>query len=385
MAPFLPLALGILVAAGWLVLAGVLMRGNRRLRRLAALGAAPPARWPRVSIVFAARNEGHAVGAAVTTMLALDYPDWELIAVNDRSDDSTGAVLDALAGCEPRLSVVHVGTLPPGWLGKTHALHLGAARASGDFILFTDADVHFRPDALRRAVAHAEATGLALLTAVPALHGPGHALGVCVNAFSLAFTAWLRPWRIPDLHCDAHGSVGAFGLVRTATYRALGGHAPLRLRPDDDIKLGLLFKQHGARCELLHGSGALTVAWYGSVGAMVRGLEKNGYAATDYCPWLVGLGAAGQALFFLWPIAALGLTHGATWGLHAGAVAVMLGLGCDQTRFTGGRWWHGLFLPLGAAVFGYAVVRSMVVTLRRGGIVWRGTFYPLRELRANRL
>ena len=118
---------------------------------------------------------------------------------------------------------------------------------------------------------------------------------------------------------------------------------------------------------------------------MVRGLEKNGYAATDYRPWLVGLGTAGQAFFFLWPIAALGLTHGAAWGLHAGAVAVMLGLGCDQTRFTGGRWWHGLFLPLGAAVFGYAVLRSMVVTLRRGGIVWRGTFYPLRELRANRL
>jgi len=70
---------------------------------------------------------------------------------------------------------------------------------------------------------------------------------------------------------------------------------------------------------------------------------------------------------------------------YAGAVALMLGLGCDQTRFTGGRWWHGLFLPVGMTVFSYILLRSMVVTLWTGGIRWRGTFYPLRELKRNRL
>jgi glycosyltransferase involved in cell wall biosynthesis len=363
----------------------MLLRGNRRLRRLAALAAPPPLCWPRVSVIFAARNEGHTVGAAVATMLALDYPDWELVAVNDRSDDPTGAVLDALAAREPRLRVDHIGALPAGWLGKTHALHHGAAQATGAYILFTDADVHFRPDVLRRAVAHAEAAGLDLLSAVPELHGSGHALGVCVNAFGLAFTAGLRPWLIPNPRSSAHGSVGAFGLVRTATYRRLGGHAPLRLRPDDDIKLGRWFKLHGARCEMLLGRDALTVAWYHGVGAMIRGLEKNSYAAADYRPWLIGLGAAACLLFFLWPVAALVLTSGPAWFLHAGAVVLMLALGCDQTRFSGGRWWYGLLLPAGAAVFAAAVVRSMLVTLRRGGIVWRGTFYPLGELRANRL
>lgn len=385
MFPSLLLALGLITATGWLVLAIVVPRGNRRLRRLAALADPPPARWPRVSVVFAARNEGHTVDAAVTTMLALDYPDWELVAVNDRSEDDTGAVLDAHAAREPRLRVIHVGSLPPGWLGKTHALHLGAAGATGEFILFTDADIHFHPDVLRRAVAHAVAAQLDLLAAIPELHGHGHALGVCVNAFGLAFTAGLRPWLIPNPRSYSHGSVGAFGLVRTATYRALGGHEPLRLRPDDDIKLGRLFKTHGARCEMLLGRDSLWVAWYGSIGAMVHGLEKNSYAAADYRGWLIGLGAVACLLFFLWPLAALGLTQGAAWALHAAAVGLMLGLGCDQTRFTGGPWWHGLLLPLGAAVFGYAVVRSMVVTLWRRGIVWRGTFYPLRELRANRL
>ena len=169
MFPSILLVLALITATGWLVLAVVLPRGNRRLRRLAALDDPPPAHWPRVSVVFAARNEGHTVDAAVTTMLALDYPDWELIAVNDRSEDDTGAALDAHAAREPCLRVIHVGSLPPGWLGKTHALHLGAAGATGEFILFTDADIHFRPDVLRRAVAHATAANLDLLAAIPEL------------------------------------------------------------------------------------------------------------------------------------------------------------------------------------------------------------------------
>jgi hypothetical protein len=195
----------------------------------------------------------------------------------------------------------------------------------------------------------------------------------------------LRPWRIPDPRTRAHGSVGAFGLVRVAKYRALGGHEPLRLRPDDDIKLGKLFKTHGARCELVLGAGALWVAWYDSVGGMIRGLTKNAYAGVDYRPWAPLLGAAAQVLLFLWPVVALVATTGVAWWLNAGTVTLVLGLGCDQARFTGGRWWHGLFLPFGVAVFAGIMLRSMAVTHWQRGVIWRGTHYPLAELKANKL
>ena len=380
----LSLAFAATVLLFWLAVGQEVFRGNRRLRWLGRLTAPVPTAWPRVSVVFAARNEAATVGAAVPTMLALDYPDWELIAVNDRSEDGTGAILDGLAAAHPRLKVVHLTELPAGWLGKNHALAEGAERAMGDWILFTDADVHFRPDVLRRAVAYARAQDLDHLAAVPSLSEHGGWLGICVNAFSFAFTAGIRPWKIPDPRSRAHGGVGAFNLVRTSTYRKLGGHVPLHLRPDDDIKLGKLMKS-GGFSEFVLGAGAISVSWYASVGGMIRGLEKNAYAGADYRLWVPPFAAVVVLLGYLWPLAALGLADGPARWCYAGAVLLMLGLGCDQTRFTGGRWWHGLLLPAGMAAFSYMLFRSMVVTLWTGGITWRGTFYPLRELKNNRL
>lgn len=385
MPPFtLTLTLAVLILLLWLGIAQEVMRGNRRLKRLATLSAPAPAAWPRVSVVFAARNEAATIGAAVPTMLALDYPDLEVIAVNDRSEDDTGAQLDRLAAANPVLRVEHVSVLSDGWIGKNHALHRGAARATGEWILFTDADIHFEPAVLRRAVAHARAQTLDHLAAVPQLSEHGHRLGVCVNAFSVAFTAGIRPWRIPDPRSAAHGGVGAFNLVRASTYRKMGGHEPLRLRPDDDIKLGKLMKA-GGFSEFVLGAGAISVSWYATMGGMIRGLTKNAYAGADYRFWVPPLGAVLVLLGYFWPVAALFVTAGPVWRCYAGAVALMLAVGCDQPRFTGGRWWHGLFLPLGMAVFSYILLRSMAVTHWTGGITWRGTFYPLRELKRNRL
>ncbi len=380
----LPLAFAALTLALWLGAAWDVLRGNRHLRRLATLETPPPAAWPRVSVVFAARNEAATIGAAVPTMLALDYPDLEVIAVNDRSEDETGDLLDALAARDPRLIVEHIPSLRPGWLGKNHALHRGAQRATGRWILFTDADIHFRPDALRRAIAHAEAAQLDHLAVVPQLHERGHLLGIGVAAFSLLFALFLRPWKIPDPRSAAHGGIGAFNLVRASTYRRLGGHAPLRLRPDDDVKLGKLMKS-GGRSEFALGAGAVSVEWYATVGQLVRGLTKNAYAGVDYRVWMIIGGVAAHALFFFWPVIALAVTTGAEFWLYVGAVAVMLAVAVENTRADGGRAWHGAFLPVGLLIMDYILLRSMIVTHGQRGIVWRGTHYPLRELKQNRL
>lgn len=368
----------------WLGIAWDVMRGNRRLHRLARLEAPVPPVWPRISIVIAARNEGRTVGAALPTLLQLDYPDFEIIAVDDRSEDDTGAVLDRIAAGDPRVRVDHVRELPPGWLGKNHALHHGALLATGEWILFTDADVHFQPDVLRRAVGYSRAKSLDHLAAVPRLHEHGHLLGICVSAFSLLFAMFVRPWRVPNPASRAHGGIGAFNFVRAAMYYKLCGHEPLRMRPDDDIKLGKLMKS-GGFSEIVLGAGALSVSWYATVGEFVRGLEKNAFAGVDYRVSVICGALVAHLVGVFLPLLAVVAAVGPDRWLWAATIAVMLGVAMDNHRFDGGRWWHGLFLPVGIAVMDYVLVRSMVLAFWRGGIIWRGTHYKLRELMANKL
>ena len=118
----------------------------------------PEATGNRLAVVVPACNEEDSIEQALRRLIALDYPNYQVIAVNDRSSDRTGAIMDAVAASSNgRLKVVHVTELPAGWLGKTHAMWSAARQSDSDWILFTDADVMFRPDCLRRTIAYAEA------------------------------------------------------------------------------------------------------------------------------------------------------------------------------------------------------------------------------------
>jgi len=144
-------ALTLLAAALWSAIVVSLTRVWLFLPRLDAVPPDPPGgRWPRVSVVVPSRDEAEAIEAAAQSLLVQDYPELELIAVDDRSSDGTGAILDRLAAADRRLGVVHVDALPEDWLGKNHACHRGAERATGEWLLFTAGDVVFAPGALRR-------------------------------------------------------------------------------------------------------------------------------------------------------------------------------------------------------------------------------------------
>ncbi len=339
--------------------------------------------WSRVSIIIPARNEEQGVHAAVESLLRQDYPALELVVVNDRSTDRTGAILSALAEEHPgRLRVVTVTALPDGWLGKNHALWLGACQSSGVWLLFTDADVVFAPTCLRRAVAYAEAQRLDHLTMSPKLLARGYWLNAFVNFFLYAFAVFARPDLANVPRSQVGVGVGAFNLIRRSAYERIGTHRAISLRPDDDIKLGMRVKLAGLRQCLLNGADVLSVRWYATLGEAIRGLEKNSFAGVEYRVSRVLGAVAILAGTLAAPWALVWIARGWTQRLLAAAVAT------QALTYVGANWLNRRPIlgylpsfPFTALLFCYIALRSTWINLRQSGIRWRGTLYPLAELR----
>jgi cellulose synthase/poly-beta-1,6-N-acetylglucosamine synthase-like glycosyltransferase len=374
------------VTAGFFVLLAVeLVRGVGQLARLGDVAPLGDAEMPSVSIIAPARNEERGIEAALRSLLRLDVPRLELILVDDRSDDGTGAILDRIAAEEPRLRVVHVAELPAGWLGKNHALELGAAEATGELLLFTDADVVMAPDTLRRAAAHLRRGGFDHVAAGPHVDMPGWLLKTFGVFFGIMFVVFTRPWKVKDARSGYHAGVGAFNLVRADAYRRIGGHRPIAMRPDDDVKLGKLVKKHGLRSDFISAPDHVRVEWYHTLGEAVRGLRKNGFAGVDYRLSLIVFATVTQLLLFIRPFIAVFATHGATRALYAVAVAIVLCLFAGAAREQRVPMWYGIAIPLASVLFITVIWNATLYALVHRGIEWRGTHYPLDELKANRV
>jgi cellulose synthase/poly-beta-1,6-N-acetylglucosamine synthase-like glycosyltransferase len=362
-------------------------RGARAIRFLAARPPRPGP-LPRVSIIIPARNEERNVEEALQSVLALDYDNLEIDVVDDRSTDSTGAILDRMAAANPRVRVVHILELPPGWLGKNHALELGGRKATGDYLLFTDADIVMEPSALRRAVGAMEADGLGRLdhlAVAPEIERRSLLFEMFIGVFSLFFSLYIKPWKVRDPKTPNHVGIGAFNLVRASAWRAVGGHQRIAMRPDDDLKLGKLLKTSGFRQEMMFGLGMLRVEWYRTVRELIQGLMKNAFPGVDYRISVVLSSTLGQLTVLVWPFLALFLTSGPTRWLNLASLAVLFSLCWLNAPLAGVRRWHGVGFPVATLLFLYILWRSTLTILWNGGIDWRGTHYPLADLKANKV
>jgi Glycosyl transferase family 2 len=315
--------------------------------------------------------------------------------VDDRSRDATGAILARLAAGEPRLAVLRVERLPPGWLGKNHASHLGAARAGGELLLFTDADVIFAPGVLRAAVAFLHAHGLGHLVVAPRLVTHGYWERAFQVTFTLYFALRLRLWALRRPGSAAYVGVGAFNLVRREAYARAGGHARLALSVVDDVKLGLLLRRSGVPQGLVSGRELLSVRWQAGFWASLRGLLKNVFADAEFrwsrtllqAALLLALGAlpwAPLALLCAGPPA--GGAPWPAWALAGAAAALPAGVLAAGARTTAeGSGLEGLAYPLTHLALAGVTLFSAALATLRGGIVWRGTVYPLADLRRGAL
>jgi glycosyltransferase involved in cell wall biosynthesis len=345
----------------------------------------PGAGGPSVSLIVAARNEAHGIEAAVDSLLRLDYSPLELIMIDDRSTDETSAILARLARRDSRLKVVTIAELPKGWLGKNHALWIGAGQAGGDRLLFTDADIVFEKTTISRAMRYMESGAIDHLTAIPETRVPGLALNAMVAAFGVFFSLYARPWKARDPRSRSHIGVGAFNLIRADTYRAIGTHQAIAMRPDDDLKLGKLVKKHGFRQDVVNARGFVVVEWYSSLREMIDGLMKNAFAGVDYSLPAVAGSTFALLLMNVWPFVAVFATSGITRALNGVSVLLIAAVFRISARHSGARVRYVFGYPLAAILFAYIIWRSALTAILTGTITWRGTAYPLSQMRANRI
>jgi glycosyltransferase involved in cell wall biosynthesis len=375
-------ALLLLLLNGCLV--GLLVYGRWRSRNLPENTDIPPGGWPVISIIIAARDEEAEIEQALQSVLRIDYPALEVIVVNDRSTDGTGAVLERLREQHPQLNVVAITELPAGWLGKNHALWRGVQQAKGEWLLFTDADIVFAPPTLKRAMALAHGT-LDHLTISPGIRSISFWVNLLVALFGRNFAVFVQPWKVRDPKSPRYVGLGAFNLVRRSAYDKAGGHPPIRLRPDDDLKLGKILKNSGARQDIVFGDGALSLQWYSSVGVMACGLEKNVLAGVDYRISFLIFGLVFVLISDLGPWLAIPFADplAASVALIAGLLS-MLGTALFLPQ-VGKSWCWAVFTPVLSSIIVYMFARSAWLTIYRGGIAWRGCFYSLRELKENKV
>lgn len=358
------------------------------LRRLPHQPTASGAR-PRVTAVLAARDEADAIERSVRSLLSQEGVEIDIVAVDDGSEDGTLQILQELARHEPRLLVLENKKVPPGWVAKAYALELGQGRASGDWLLFTDADVIHGRRAVMHAVSVMEGESLDHLAVHPRLEA-----GSWIEALVLPLYVLLWEFRFinpraakPDGGVGA--GVGAFNLVRAESYRLRGTHARIRGAIFDDRALGHMMRDEGGRGSVMRAVSQVRMRPYRSPTQLYTGMRKGALASAQNSALVViGKGlviAVGGTVpvLALFGSVPLWLSGHAIWFALPAFLALMLpAFGLLQAR-TMVRFepLAALFFPVGAVVMAVSAIHAGVLYGLRGTIEWRGRTYSRRELR----
>lgn len=359
-------------------------RGISRLEMVADIPALEIAELPKVSIIIPALNEENTIEPALVSVLGLDYDNLEIIAVNDRSTDNTGNILEKMRHDHPRLQVIHIDELPGGWLGKNHALMKGAAQAAGEFILFTDADIIFEPSTLKRAMNHVMTNKLDHLSMLFESHITSGLLASMMSEFAGGLLLRFKPWEAKNPESDKYIGVGAFNLVRTKAYKQTGTHQAIAMAVIDDIMLGKLMKRKGFKQDCLMGYGFISVEWYRTAGEMVKGLQKNIFAAHNFSITGVAASSLITLIMGLMPQIAIFFATGPARYVFALIIIFRLWAFVNGAKKYGLKTHWAPWVLVSPVLSLYTTWLAVITTIWNRGISWRGTFYPVEELKKHK-
>jgi chlorobactene glucosyltransferase len=346
-----------LIAGGavWL-----LFVAHRRWQQLAWPPVAPLTTLPTVSVVIPARNEAATIARSVQSLLAQQYPPdlLDIIVIDDHSTDATTSIVGRIAKHDPRVQVITSAPLPRGWTGKSHACWQGANAATGEWLLFVDADTVASPTLITHAVALADNNTIDCLSLYPRQELGGFWERVIMPITILAFLIGNDLRHTRDPRSIAAVAIGQCILVRRAAYLAIHGHAAVRSAMLEDIALARLFKRHHLHCDLRSGDRLIATRMYTSLGAIWQGITKNAVdgAGSVGQALLAGAAIIALALFPLSPIAVMPNTA----NVIPASIAIGVGLlsYAIMLRRLHVPMWYAITLPLGLFACGLLLIDS---------------------------
>ncbi len=374
----------IMFCMGWWISCLIMVRIASRIRIFEEETPPELKRWPKLSIIITACNEAETIKPAVNTLLEQDYPDLEILLIDDRSTDETGAIIDGIAEEDSRVKAVHIDKLPEGWIGKVNALDTGTKMANGEWMLFTDADIHFRQGTLRKAVSLAEADKTDHFALLPKPTANSFWFDVVIHTFGAIFLHGTGAVDVGRPGSKAFVGTGAFNLVRRIAFNNTEGFSWLKMEPIDDVGLGLMLSISGAKSSFAITIRDISLVWYPSIKAMFKGVEKNFFGAVaNYSLIKMVIIVAFIWAFAFAPLAALMFFNVLPVFMLGIITYVFMAFGAFFVKEKFGQKFFPLFLAqFGLLMVSVMLLRSGIICKLKGGIDWRGTRYKTEDLLA---
>jgi len=332
-----------------------------------------------LAIIVAVRNEEEDLETALKSLCNINYQSYRLIVVNDRSTDRTAEILNDFKRCYPKINIVTIDKLPEGWMGKNNAMYQGYLNSTEEWVLFTDADIVFHPDAISRAMGYAVRNKLDHMTILPEMISRSTLLNSVYATFCIMLMMHMKPWEAKNPKSKSSSGIGAFNLIRRDAYEKIGTHSKIKLRPDDDLQLGIKVKQAKLKQDVLAAKGYVCLEWYKSLKQFGNGLQKNSFSLSDYKLPI----AIANVLFVLvsiaLPMPVMFIFGTATIRLMAAAMLLFHLI--YMSVIAPNKWWYAFMIPFSGFFISWIILKASVITVKQGGIYWRDSFYPLKMLR----
>ena len=367
----------IAVSIIWYIIAILFLIGKLRTKTISSLSITEE-NLPKLSIVIAAKDEEKEIESSLKSILTQNYQNLEIIVVNDRSTDLTGSILEMLQKEFSNLKVETITQLPQNWLGKNHALWNGANKATGDYILFTDADVKYSKNCLRKVSSDVHANKIEFASCFPDFISNGFWESVFNLNFAILLSLRIKFWSVSNPNSSSFCGIGAFNLVKRESYFKMGGHAKLPLEVADDMVLAKLMKQSGAKSVLYSGKNELSVKWQsGGLKSVIKGIEKNAFSGFNYSWIKLIFQMTNLLIVSCIPFAAFLID----WKLGIFSILPIYFIYQINKHFQNNSVFYFLTFPIGALLLTYASVRSALIITLNGSVNWRDTKYSSELLK----